>query len=627
LSNPPLIRDSASRRSGVLQTAAEVALVFLVFFLQGAWPVPEVNEPYYIGKAIHYWNPGWIADDPFLDSADTHTVFYFSLGWLAVVLPPVVAVWAGRLITWGLLAWSWQRLSRAVVPRRWASIWTAALFVCLTEHGHMAGEWVVGGVEAKGFAYVLTFLGLEALARGLMHRVWPLLGAAAAFHVLVGGWAVVAAMLAWILLGKTRPRLRPMIPWLLLGLVLSLPGLLPSLALTRGVDPRVVAFANEIYVFRRLAHHLDPAGFPPGFVLRFVALAAIWAACSYWPPPSDAIRRLRAFVAGTLLLSLAGAAVAIGFAGNPARAAGLLRFYWFRLSDVAVPLGVALAGPSLLVALGPVIRRNWPHDRRLTMAACGAAVLIAVAAMAWLMVRVVAGMAGYPIAWEAAAAASAAIVLGGLWWLENRAAESWVWRRARVAAVAALAAGLLLAAPAAHLVNAARLRCTPLVPRADRLWDYWAWEDACRWITESGEVPLEARFLTPLMGQTFKWYAQRSEVVSWKDIPQDAESIVDWWKCALDIHRRDDCFSGRGWSSSLSRLDGRRLRYLGEKYGANYLITYRWPWRREFLFLYGNRTYAIYRLDRPPARPPWLPEEEPPADLQGEPEINPTAVP
>ena len=193
--------------------------------------------------------------------------------------------------------------------------------------------------------------------------------------------------------------------------------------------------------------------------------------------------------------------------------------------------------------------------------------------------------------------------------------------------MAALAAGLLLAAPAAHLVNAARLRCTPLVPRADRLWDYWAWEDACRWIAESGEVPLEARFLTPLMGQTFKWYAQRSEAVSWKDIPQDAESIVDWWKCALDIHRRDDCFSGRGWSSSLSRLDGRRLRYLGEKYGANYLITYRWPWRREFLFLYGNRTYAIYRLDRPPARPPWLPEEEPPADLQGEPEINPTAVP
>ena len=41
------------------QTLAEIALVFAVFFVQGAWPAPDVNEPNYLGKAIHFWNPAW----------------------------------------------------------------------------------------------------------------------------------------------------------------------------------------------------------------------------------------------------------------------------------------------------------------------------------------------------------------------------------------------------------------------------------------------------------------------------------------------------------------------------------------------------------------------------------------
>ena len=35
--------------------------------------------------------------------------------------------WTGRLITWWLLAWSWRRLSFAVLPRPGWSILTAAI--------------------------------------------------------------------------------------------------------------------------------------------------------------------------------------------------------------------------------------------------------------------------------------------------------------------------------------------------------------------------------------------------------------------------------------------------------------------------------------------------------------------
>ena len=58
---------SMPRRQAILESLA----IFALFCVQGAWPVPEVNEPYYLGKAIHYWNPHWAAGDWFLQTADT----------------------------------------------------------------------------------------------------------------------------------------------------------------------------------------------------------------------------------------------------------------------------------------------------------------------------------------------------------------------------------------------------------------------------------------------------------------------------------------------------------------------------------------------------------------------------
>ena len=156
---------------------AEIALIFALFAVQGAWPVPDVNEPYYLGKAIHYWNRSWGAGDFFLESADTHAIFYFTFGWLSLWLAPAALAWTGRAVTWALLAWSWERLSWAIVPRRWYAVLSAGLFACLMERCHMAGEWVIGGVEAKGFAYVLVFLGLESLVRGRWNRAWIAFGA------------------------------------------------------------------------------------------------------------------------------------------------------------------------------------------------------------------------------------------------------------------------------------------------------------------------------------------------------------------------------------------------------------------------------------------------------------------
>jgi len=508
--------------------AAEVGLVFGVFFLQGAWPVPDVNEPYYLGKAIHFWNPGWIPNDAFLESADSHVVFYYTFGWLSLWLSPLVLAWVGRLLTWGLLAWAWRRLSFAFVPRRWFSVLTAALFVCLSERFQMAGEWVVGGVEAKGFAYVLVLLGLEAVVRNQWNRVWLLLGAASAFHVLVGGWSVVAAAIAWLLLRSDRPALRSIWPAVLGGFLLSLFGLIPSLMLTWGVEREIVSRANEIYVFERLAHHLVPSRFPSAVVDRFLLLVVLLLIIEWVTPVDGARRRLRMFVVGALVIAGLGASISLLEYVSTALAAALLRFYWFRLSDVAVPLAVALVGARYVVhELSTQPRRGK-----------------------WLLLL--------------------AVLIGAL-----------------------------------HVGGYAVRRPFRTVPRADRMRGYadpshsrrayLEWRSACLWVKESGEIPTDARFLTPKMSETFKWYAGRSEVVTWKEIPQDARSIVEWWDRLHQVYVYGSPQRGYRWHNSLAELGTERIRRLGDMYQADYVLTVRWP-RLALPVVYENRMYVIYQL-------------------------------
>ena len=583
------------------QVAAEVGLVLLVFFLQGAWPVPDTNEAHYLSKAVHYWNPDWVPADAFLDSADTHQVFYFTFGWLSLWLGPAALAWTGRILCWGLMAWAWRRLSFAVLPGRWLSVLTAAAFVCLQSRFQLAGEWVVGGVEAKGFAYVLVLLGLESLVRGRWNRVWLLLGGAGAFHVLVGGWSVVAAALAWGMLGKDRPAIRSMVPALLGGFVLSLPGLLPAALLTRGVDGEVIRTANEIYVFGRLGHHLVPARFLPADVARFLLLTGVWIVYCRLAPTEPGWRRLKAFVMGTLLLSLAGLAIAGVTANRPDLAAGLLRFYWFRLSDFGVPLGVALGAVSMLVWLATVASRARPFADMRFWAVPILGPLTAVAA--------VAGASRLCWPWQPSVARPEEITLGiatvALWgmiwcrWHDGSTLE----RADRWWLGAALAGSLLVAvvAPAAHLASYARLRATPTAPRTDPPgWLYSPWRRACDWIVEHpDDIPADARFFTPLHSHTFKWHTGRSEVATWKDVPQDAQSIVDWWDRIHEIHTTESLAGDRQWHGSLAQSFAHRapdeIERLRTKYEADYLLTVRRP-HLDYEVVYFNPGYVIYRL-------------------------------
>ena len=670
--NPPRPSDFASGWRRWAQIAVEVLLVFGVFFAYGAWPIPDVNEQYYVGKAIHFWNPEWLAADPFLNTPDSHWLFYAAFGTLSFFFSQNALVWAGRVLIWALTACAWVRLSRALIPRRWVAPLTAAAFAFYLESFHMAGEWIFGGVEGKGFAFPFVFWGLACFVEGKYNRAWILYGIGAAFHVLVGGWAVVASLGAWAVAAhfdfnatrrnggetgetgaksakisfgeRVKRRLRGFggallktLPGLLVGGAIALIGVIPALKLDAGATAEVLARSREIYVFERLAHHLVASSLPWTFLLRFSLLTAAFGAAVVGTAalvrrsrrleaagggePLDAANpaseetsrrflRATAFVGVAILIACVGLLIDFGSKrvaspetasspiavvyrsvaetfglvdrfDDPRAAAGWLRYYWFRLSDWAVPFGlVFVVARSLTLFWRRVERRSV--DGAASGRSFGAVVERRIAAaLGWAAVggltywlfrtgfeetartlaaaNAIPGTIPLPKPTEDVSFAATVVAFSGLLAaLGVLAAAFGTLRREKKAAgengsesganvakttvcgrrtARSVATGwafwcvvLLLVAPTWRLATFVNLRGTHTIPRSAPPKESIAegWLDVCRWARDNTSP--DAVFLVPRGCDSFKWEAQRAEVGSWKEIPQDARSIVRWFR-------------------------------------------------------------------------------------------------
>ena len=92
------------------------------------------------------------------------------------------------------------------------------------------------------------------------------------------------------------------------------------------------------------------------------------------------------------------------------------------------------------------------------------------------------------------------------------------------------------------------------------------WKKVCEWIREN--TPQDAVFFTPSEQQTFKWYAQRTEIVAWKDIPQNAASIVEWRERIATLYDPQHRFA-----NGLLQYTDDQLLELAKHYKANYLLV------------------------------------------------------
>lgn len=370
-----------------LATLAAVTLVFASF---GAWPVPDVNEAVYLTKARHFADPTWGRGDFFLDTPDAHGGFFVLFGPLAARLPLDTAAWIGRWLGWVAVA---AGFCHAVAPLAHApspgtpspagGAWrplavvllAGGLFALALRHTTMAGEWVLGGCEAKVLAWACVLAGIGEVARGR----WPsgvcAMGAGTWLHVLVGGWGLVALVGTWLARGGHQPagalghgpKWRAAV-FLAMGVALTAAGVVPALGLTSAATAADRAAAIRVYVVERLPHHLRPRTFAEPMVARHLLAILAWWLLARLVPSTPARRRVVQFTLVALAISFSGWVVSLAEPLDPARILSLLRYYWFRLADVVVPFALAVAA-ALAVADATVCRRLVPLPPRIVRTA------------------------------------------------------------------------------------------------------------------------------------------------------------------------------------------------------------------------------------------------------------------
>jgi len=532
----------------------EMGLIFALFVAFSSQPPPDVNEAHYLTKAKHFWNPDWCAGDIFLESSNAHWLFYVTFGWLTKFCSLPTVAWIGRGLTWAFLAFGWQRICQRLNFTPGTAVVSAMLFLLLNTNFHLAGEWVVGGFEAKGIAYGFVLLAISEMIVGRWKITWLWLGLAGAFHVLVGGWALLATMFSFALERKLGSSLSshekvvtdqsdkhdattsddlcpnatvqgetimPQIPFWLLGVAILMVGAVPPLLANAGVSPAETAAADKIYVSQRIAHHLNFGNFAISHVARFTVMVAGWLILFQFSlrhgGERTARRTLFHFGIGSLLISLVGLCLSAGLESQSGKTvdaeldrvfsvAGLLKYYWFRLSDFAIPATLAL---GIGWGLGNLLGTKNSFSRKLS--ASMMIVLIMVATMLMIVDR-------------------------------YRDPRPMGDRR-----------GL-----PSYPDDAKRTQQT-----------YENWIRVNDWIRIN--TPADARFFTPHEQQTFKWYAARSEVVNWKDVPQDAPALLAW-------NRRVDqlLWPQKRFESGLMVYSDAQLRALGKQYNADYLLMPQW---------------------------------------------------
>jgi hypothetical protein len=337
-----------------------VLMMAVVFVSFGAYslyesPVPGPDEPTYLAKARHLWNHDWCRHDLYLQSANPHYLFSVAIGAFTKWQSLDRTAYIGRILAWLLIASGWTELVNEVIPEGFAAIWSAWVFLALQSIGHFAGEWMIGGVEGKVLGYGCMLWSLVFLMREkwMLCAVWS--GLCIGFHPVVGVWSAVASIgpLAYLALERFRhnnsvsareteswstPSAARIVSALGVFVSISVLGALPAIAMLAHNSEADAEIADNVAVFQRLRHHLDPTSFGMPALIGYAALAVAWFALRRFGQFSKREPLLACYACVSIMIAIAGLVIGLGL-----KSPSLMKFYPFRLVAVALPMVVSIA--------------------------------------------------------------------------------------------------------------------------------------------------------------------------------------------------------------------------------------------------------------------------------------------
>ena len=304
------------------------------------------NEVDVLPLAKHYADPSWVSQDWYLSqSGGYRLLFERTVGWLIVSFGFLATSIIGRLFCYSLVATGLVLIGRKLrlsLPfLLLATIFFAGQGV---GQGAIAGEWMVGGLEAKAVAYGLILIAIALMLAGRYRGMALLLGLATSFHVLVGGWAFLTT-LGWFCLRPSNRLSKLKDKYLLLLLLYATASAcaFPSILQQLTSNTQSAIAPSYIYVFFRLSHHLNPSSWNNFLWIKLTVHLLLLGASIVWikrqadrqgrSPAYFAQIGLAEFTLVSLIPFIGGLAIA------PFDSQGQwLQYYPFRFGDVMLPL-------------------------------------------------------------------------------------------------------------------------------------------------------------------------------------------------------------------------------------------------------------------------------------------------
>ncbi|WP_152532055.1 hypothetical protein [Leptolyngbya sp. Heron Island J] len=325
-----------------------------------------VNEIHHLPLSRHFAEPTWLAQDIYYSEPPGYRVlFQILFGHLTTTVGFLATSIIGRILGYLSVAIGLWALARRLGIGLLTLLVAIGLFVYVRRpQGVMAGEWLLGGIEPKVFAYSALFMALSAMvaARYLWMTAW--LGLAASFHALVGGWASIAVLL-WLMWRRSDVLLDGR-RWLAAIAIYGLTGVFAlSAVLTQLLSPVEASSISPAYIysFLRNPHHVNPLAWPMDEWWLLLAYLLVFGSCAFYllravPQDSKAAELTRhrtdffCYVLCTLILFGAGILIA-----PLDRNGQILQYYPFRVGDLMLALGAAI---FLALTLEKLL---WQHRR------------------------------------------------------------------------------------------------------------------------------------------------------------------------------------------------------------------------------------------------------------------------
>ncbi|MEM7161825.1 MAG: hypothetical protein AAF487_05220 [Bacteroidota bacterium] len=233
----------------------EVLALFVMMLLNFIALPLSGGESQYLSFAKQYMNPEWIPGSFSLSEfPGTRIFFQYIFGWPLHYLDIETASILYRAFNFFLIAFPLAKIFRKLTLPFIPSLFMFQIF--LSGQSLMAKEWMIGTFEPKTIAYVFFLWAFYFFLQ--KKRMACILSALAAcfFHVIVGGWFLIALLIVAVWNGSWKKYIKASIVLLLL-FAPFLFYLSPLFSSPDSLNGELSA--NHIYVYFRLPHHLGIA--------------------------------------------------------------------------------------------------------------------------------------------------------------------------------------------------------------------------------------------------------------------------------------------------------------------------------------------------------------------------------